>query len=83
MSHHCHATDCERQVPPEMFMCKKHWFRLPREFRRKIWATYRVGQCDDKQPSREYCEAAKLCVNFLAEKEGKTPDVQLYDFFLR
>jgi hypothetical protein len=30
-------------------------------------------------PSRDYCEAAKAAVIWLAEKEGITPDTQLYD----
>ena len=83
MAHRCHATRCSVPVPPEMFMCKRHWFRLPLRLRNSVWRTYRAGQCDDMQPSREYCEVARECVVFLAEKEGITPDTQLYDFFLR
>ena len=83
MSHHCHATLCEVEVPPEMFMCKRHWFSLPKRLRDKIWNTYRVGQCDDMNPSKEYCQAAKECLVFIANKEGIEADTKLYDFFGR
>lgn len=83
MSHHCHATACKVEVPPEMFMCKRHWFMLAGWLRKKIWATYRPGQCDDMAPSRAYCEAARESVVYIAEKEHLTPDTELYDFFLR
>jgi len=36
MAHHCHATNCKTSVPPEMFMCRKHWFSLSRELRNRI-----------------------------------------------
>lgn len=64
-----------------MFMCKRHWFTLPRALRNHIWATYRPGQCDDWSPSREYCIAAKAAVVWLAEHEGVTPDTKLYGMF--
>ena len=83
MAHHCHATGCATAVPPVMFLCKRHWFRLPKALRDRIWATYRAGQCDDMSPSPSYCEAAKAAVTYLAEKEGKAPDVALYDLILR
>lgn len=65
-----------------MFMCKRHWFTLPKRLRDDIWRTYRAGQCDDMSPSDSYCEAAKRAVAYIAEKEGRTPDTALYDLFL-
>ena len=56
---------------------------LPRSFRDRIWATYRRGQCDDMNPSADYCLAAKNAITWLARKEGIEPDTKLYDFFLR
>ena len=56
---------------------------LPRSFRDRIWATYRRGQCDDMNPSADYCLAAKNVITWLARKEGIEPDTKLYDFFLR
>ena len=82
MAHTCHATGCTREVPPAMFMCKPHWFSLPRRLRNAIWATYREGQEDDKQPSRAYCLVAIECVKYIAAQEGKEPDTKLYEVFM-
>lgn len=79
MAHKCHATGCKTNVPPKMFMCKKHWFQLPARLRNNIWATYRPGQCDDWKISHEYANAAREAVIYLAEKEGIDPDTSIYD----
>ena len=73
MSHTCHATGCKVVTKPEMFMCRKHWFSLPKRMRDAIWATYRAGQCDDWAISHEYAEAAREAVSFIAAKEGLRP----------
>lgn len=82
MSHHCHATACPIEVPPTMWGCKRHWFMVPKPIRDRIWASYRVGQCDDMNPSMEYCHAAREAVIAVAELEGKESDTKLYDLFL-
>lgn len=81
MAHHCHATDCTREIKPELFMCYPHWKMVPRPMQNQIWATYRQGQCDDLNPSAEYCQAARNAVIAVAEREGKQPDTKLYDMF--
>jgi hypothetical protein len=78
MAHTCHATGCPVTVPPIMFMCKRHWRQLPKTMQNEIWRTYRPGQCDDWQISRAYAEAAKAAVTFLAQKEGRVPDLGVY-----
>ena len=83
MAHHCHATGCPVTVPPEMLMCRRHWFMVPRTYRERVWATYRRGQCDDMNPSGAYCEAARAAVVAVAEREGVTPDTALYDLLSR
>lgn len=83
MAHTCHMTSCKKNVPPEMFACKRHWYMVPKPIRDQIWQTYRVGQCDDKNPSQAYCVAARAAVIVVAKKEGLEPDTKLYDFFLR
>lgn len=57
--HTCHHPGCTAQVPPKLWGCKKHWFRLPQQLRNRIWATYRPGQEITKTPSIAYLEAAK------------------------
>lgn len=79
MAHTCHATGCTKVVPPTMFMCRRHWFLLPKTIQREIWRTYRPGQCDDWRISHEYAEAARTAVKFIAAKEGREPDVSVYD----
>jgi hypothetical protein len=52
-----------------MFMCRKHWYSLPKVMRDKIWALYRPGQERTKDPSPEYIAAAQECIEWLAKKE--------------
>lgn len=87
MSHTCHAVDCCASVPPEFLFCRKHWYMTPARIRHRVLETYRPGQCDDWQPSAEYCQAAKEAVLAVAKLEGKkvtdeTPEVALYDMFM-
>lgn len=56
--HICHWPGCTEQVPPAMWGCKKHWFRLPLALRNKIWRAYRPGQEVDGSPSEEYLRVA-------------------------
>lgn len=56
--HTCHWPGCDTKVPPAMWGCKKHWFKLPQRLRSRIWATYRIGQEDDKKPSAQYLQVA-------------------------
>ena len=56
--HTCHWPDCEKQVPPAMWGCKGHWFRLPRPLRDRIWVTYNPGQESRMDPSEDYLKAA-------------------------
>lgn len=85
MAHTCHAAACEIRVPPEMFMCRKHWFSLPKRLRDAIWRTYRSGQCDDWAISHDYAETAKEAVTFVATKERRdaaelAAALQVYEF---
>jgi len=57
--HICHHPGCTTEVPPAQWGCKRHWFRLPKRLRNRIWATYQVGQEITKTPSAAYLAAAK------------------------
>lgn len=70
LPHYCHAENCGKRVPPKMFMCSHHWFRLPKEKRDRIWATYVPGQERRMDPSPEYIEAAMDAVACIAELES-------------
>lgn len=58
MSHTCHWPGCVKNVPPKMWGCREHWFKLPKRLRDKIWATYILGQEITKTPSKEYVTVA-------------------------
>ncbi len=86
MSHTCHAIGCNKRVPPLMFMCKPHWYMVPLQGRRAIWATYRPGQCDDRRPSAAYCKNAKQALLAVAKKEGREitgdeSELKVYDYY--
>lgn len=50
-------------------MCLKHWRAVPSEIQRKVWATYRPGQCDDKRPSEAWHEVADAAICLVAHQE--------------
>lgn len=65
--HTCHWPGCGRSVVPAAWGCKKHWFMLPPEIRRRIWRAYRPGQEVSKTPSTEYIEAAREADAWITE----------------
>ncbi|MDH7973720.1 hypothetical protein QH494_16125 [Sphingomonas sp. AR_OL41] len=73
--HHCHWPGCDAQVPPAMWGCKRHWYMLPAELRRKIWRTFKPGQEKSKTPSPAYIEAARE-VRAWIDAQTAAPDAQ-------
>lgn len=67
--HYCHADNCEVTVPPRMFMCKSHWYMLPKAMRDRLWEVYVPGQERRMDPTTEYIDHAMACVNYVFEKE--------------
>jgi hypothetical protein len=57
--HHCHWPGCDKQVPPAMWGCSAHWFKLPAALRSKVWATYKPGQEINGTPSEAYLKVAR------------------------
>lgn len=56
--HHCHWPGCPKEVPPAIWGCSRHWFKLPKSLREQIWQTYRPGQEITKTPSAAYVKVA-------------------------
>jgi len=56
MKHTCHWATCRQEVPPKLWGCKKHWFKLPKRLRDAVWRTYSPGQENRKDPSQEYLD---------------------------
>lgn len=69
--HRCHAKGCVVPVKPEMLMCLRHWRMVPHYQQKAVLRAYRIGQCDDKQVSKEWLRAADLAVKSVAEKEAR------------
>jgi len=67
-NHTCHWTGCERQVPPAMWGCKEHWFKLPKPLRDAIWQAYVPGQEITGTPSTKYIATALLVREWIAGK---------------
>lgn len=65
--HHCHWPGCDKQVPPAMWGCKGHWFKLPSVLRAKIWRTYEPGQEVTMTPSAEYLAVADEVQQWIRE----------------
>jgi hypothetical protein len=67
--HHCHAIGCEVPVPPNLFMCKRHWYKLPMFMRDAVWDAYVPGQEVRKDPSPKYLLVAADAQRWLAAAE--------------
>lgn len=67
-NHLCHWPGCTAQVPPAMWGCRPHWYRLPLALRNKIWAAYRPGQEITLTPSRRYVEVAREVQEWIKER---------------
>lgn len=74
-NHTCHWPGCARQVPPAMWGCRTHWFRLPAAIRSAIFRAYQIGQENTSllggdgqvHPSRAYVDAANAAQAWIAE----------------
>ena len=70
--HGCHWPGCEVQVPPAMWGCKDHWFRLPKRLRDAIWDAYVPGQEARMDPSDEYLAVAREVQEWIALPDSPT-----------
>lgn len=68
--HKCHWPGCNNLVPPAMWGCRDHWFKLPKTLRDEVWTAYVSGQEITKDPSPEYIRVA-----------GKVQDYIKLNFF--
>lgn len=71
-THTCHAEGCTVRIPRRLLMCRRHWYMVPPELRRRVWETHRLGQeAGDERPSAEWCEAADAAIAAVAAKTGR------------
>ena len=64
--HACHWPGCSKQVPPAMWGCALHWYRLPLRLRRAVWAAFEPGQEVSRSPSPEYLRVADEVQRWIA-----------------
>lgn len=70
--HTCHWPGCGEQCPPSMWGCRRHWFRLPKSLRDRIWATYKPGQEERGDPSAAYLKVADDVQKWIREHGSKS-----------
>jgi hypothetical protein len=63
-AYRCPVSGCTEQVDPSRLMCRGHWYRMPRQLRDLVWATWRSG---DGALSSEHLEAVCLAISAAAE----------------
>ena len=52
-------------------MCYAHWKKVPRKIQLAVWKHYRAGQCDDKDFTREWAQAADAAIGYIAMLESQ------------
>lgn len=62
MIHTCHAIGCKKTCKPEFLMCTAHWKKVPPHLHALVYKHYRVGQCDDKDVTKEWLDAADRAI---------------------
>ena len=70
-AHRCHALGCEKNVPPKMLMCLRHWRMVPVLLQRAVWREYVPGQEVRKDPTDAYLYVQAAAVNAVADKESR------------
>jgi hypothetical protein len=40
----CPILGCGQQIDPSRLMCRSDWYRVPKDVRDQVWATWRSGQ---------------------------------------
>jgi hypothetical protein len=53
----CPHPGCHREIAPDRFACKRHWYQLPIAMREKIWTDY-VGGTTDLSAALAYWESS-------------------------
>jgi hypothetical protein len=70
--HHCHAENCDVQIPPALFMCAKHWRMVPLALQREVWRHYQPGQ--EKREAGvtwEYLRVTRAAIEVIAAAERR------------
>lgn len=74
-AHRCPWPGCPAQVGPDLWGCKAHWFRVPRELRMRLWRAYTRGQ-SVATASQEYLDAAAAINAWIAGHVAQASNAQ-------
>lgn len=55
----CPVSGCSEPIDPSRLMCREHWYRVPRQLRDLVWATWRSGE---GALSSEHLQAVRLAI---------------------
>lgn len=55
----CAVSGCSEQIDPSRLMCRDHWYRVPRQLRDLVWATWRSGE---GALSAEHLQAVRVAI---------------------
>lgn len=64
---HCQVPRCDEQIDPSRLMCRGHWYRVPKQLRDRVWATWRSGRAAS---SVEHQSAVRMAVAASRERIG-------------
>jgi len=78
--HTCHWPGCTVEVPPRLWGCRAHWFKLPAQIRKDIWAAYRPGQENDESPDESYLIAVRKARDWIKKSTFLDPNTN-YVFY--
>jgi len=55
----CPVLGCGEQIDTSRLMCRRHWYRVPKQLRDQVWATWRSGQGVLR---REHQDAVRIAI---------------------
>jgi hypothetical protein len=64
---HCHVPHCNEQIDPSRLMCRRHWYRVPKQLRDQVWATWQSGR---GTLSSEHQSAVRMAVSACRDRTG-------------
>jgi hypothetical protein len=69
--HKCPVPGCERNVSTQYLMCRIHWFQVPPDLKRRVYATCEVfhGAPTNAKFEKSYKEACLDAIEHCAKKE--------------
>ena len=64
---HCQVPSCNEQIDPSRLMCRHHWYRVPKQLRDQVWATWQSGR---GILSTEHQSAVRLAIAACDDRTG-------------